>query len=71
MAWKTKTVLLIGNIHRYYGWALIIISQACIGTGAYNFYSYDGYDAIGWGIAGGSAGLFFALLIFGEIRYQL
>ena len=71
MAWNTKTVLRIGMVHRWYGWGLVIVSQATIGTGAYNFYSYDGKDSIGWGIAGGSAGLFFTLLLVGEIRHQL
>lgn len=42
-----------------------------IGTGAYNFYSYDDKAALGWGIAGGSAAFFFTLLIIGEVRHQI
>lgn len=71
MAWNTKTVLRIGMVHRWYGWGLVIVSQATIGTGAYNFYSFDGKDSVGWGIAGGSAALFFTLLLVGEIRHQI
>ena len=71
MPWKTKKALLVGKVHKWYGRFIIIVSQFVIGTGAYNFYNYDGEPGVGYGIGGGSAAVFFILLIVGEIMFQI
>lgn len=71
MPWNTKTVLLIGKGHKFFGYFVVLFSQFVIGTGAINFYTYDGKDTLGWTIAGVSAALFFIGLATGEIRHQL
>ena len=67
MDWKTKRVIFVGKVHKYFGWFLVLGSQFVIGTGFYNFYSYDGKDSLGWGLAGASCAFFFTGLISGEI----
>lgn len=47
-----------------------MLAQVAIGSGAYNFYSFNGKDTVGWSIAGVSTALFFLLLIAQEIRHQ-
>ena len=39
--WNTKSVLMIGKVHKYFGWLIVIISQVTVGSGAKNFYNYD------------------------------
>jgi len=41
-----------------------------IGSGAINFYTYDGKGNLGWSIAGVSAALFFIILAAQEVRSQ-
>ena len=69
MPWKSKKALFVGKVHKWYGRGLVIVSQFVIGTGAYNFYNYDGEPAVGYGIGGASAAVFFILLITGEIMF--
>ena len=71
MDWNTKVVLKIGKAHRYFGWCVVLVSQFVLGTGYINFYTYDGYEPLGWGIAGTSAALFFTFLIIGEVWFQI
>lgn len=71
MPWNTKTVLLIGKTHKWFGRGVLIVTQFVIGSGAYNFYSYEGKADVGWAIAGTSAALFFIALIAGEVSHQL
>lgn len=71
MPWKSKRALFVGKVHKWFGRCIVIVSQFVIGTGAYNFYSYDGEPGVGYGIGGGSAAVFFILLIAGEICHQI
>jgi len=66
MDWKTKRVRLVGKVHKYFGWFIVLGSQFVIATGFINFYTYDGKDSLGWGLAGASCGFFFIGLIAGE-----
>ena len=69
MAWNTKTVLRIGNVHRFFGYGIVIVSQFVIATGFINFYTYDGKDTLGWSVGSVSGVIFFILLIYGEVRH--
>lgn len=69
MDWNTRGVLVIGKVHKFFGYTVILCSQGAIGTGAVNFYGYDGNYSLGYVIAYGSAALFFIALAAGEIRH--
>ena len=69
MAWNSKRTLLIGKVHRYAGWLIILLGQVAIGSGAYRHWHHEGNDAVGWTLAGVSTALFFILLLAQEIRY--
>ncbi len=44
LPWNTKKVLFIGKVHKFFGYGIVLVSQFVIGSGAVNFYSYDGKD---------------------------
>lgn len=41
MPWKTKRVLLLGKVHKWFGRIVIIFSQYVIGTGSYHFFTHE------------------------------
>jgi len=71
MAWNSKRTLFVGKVHKYFGWAVIMLAQVAIGSGSVLFFTGQEKDTLGWSIAGISAGLFFVLLIAQEIVHQM
>ena len=69
MPWKTKQVLLVGKVHKWFGRGVVIFSQFANGTGAYHFCTRHTTTSMGWWIAGGSAVFFFTFLVIGECVY--
>ena len=45
--WKTKWIVIIGAIHKYFGFAVLIGTQVAIYTGLMNFYKTQGKDSVG------------------------
>jgi len=71
MNWRTKWVLSVGKVHKYFGWFIVLGSQFVIATGFINFYTFEGKHDLGWGLAGASCAFFFIGLISGEVWHQL
>jgi len=69
MPWKTKQVLLLGKVHKWFGRSIVILSQFVIGTGA--LCLYEDNPELGWAVAGVSAGLFFVVLLSSEVLFQM
>ena len=67
MAWNTKTVLLLGKIHKWFGWLLILGAQYVNYTGFHHYYTHE-KDNLTVGIALGAAsgGLFIIGIFAGE-----
>ena len=70
MDWKTKRVLFVGKVHKWYGRGIILTNQFVIGSGALCFYEKQGNKEVGWIVAGVSSAVFFLVLLIGEITYQ-
>ena len=70
MHWNTKWVLRIANVHRYFGYGVVLVSQFIISTGFIEFYSFDSTEKLGWTIGSASGAIFFILLLFGELKHQ-
>lgn len=71
MDWRTKYIRLVGKIHKYFGWLVLLFTQFVISTGIYKFYDFVEKDTKAWILVGCSCSLFFVLLLIGEIRHQL
>ena len=69
MPWKTKKALIVGKVHKWYGRFIILFSQASVMTGLYHFYDHHSNESLGYALAGASSGIFFLLLIIGEVIY--
>lgn len=69
MDWRTKYIRLVGKIHKYFGWLVLLFTQFVISTGIYKFYDFVEKDTKAWILVGCSCSLFFVLLLIGEIRH--
>lgn len=70
LPWNTRGALLVSKAHRWLGRLIIIGSQFANGTGWYHFYKHHRDSPLtGLVVAGSTTGLFFLILIAGEINY--
>jgi hypothetical protein len=70
MNWRTRWMLSVGKVHKYFGWFIVLGSQFVIATGFINFYTFDDKKSLGWALAGASCAFFFIGLISGEVWHQ-
>ena len=69
--WNSSKILLIGKVHKYFGWCVILVAQVAVGTGINSFCVFNGWTNTGYVLIGASSALFTIALIVYEILHQL